>query len=276
MNEKELIMSWYNGRIVGNEKLMTVFTPTLSCNLIVTAKFFTSGTDILFWNDTLAYLNSFLEDYHISSNLLADQTGESLKAETKRLLIRNSYYKTAICSFSISLSNETGRQDEYLVVNPAPSLFETDQHLKKAIVSGQLKPSGTIMRLPNLCNEFKKLIKREMDNENADDCIILNQELNIAESYWGNIFLINSQKAITPSEKSGCSKLLVRTIVMRLLTESGFEIEEKDEIDTKEMFNAKEVIIAGESGIYSLKGFEMKRYFDDTKKLLVSKIKELI
>jgi branched-subunit amino acid aminotransferase/4-amino-4-deoxychorismate lyase len=278
MNEQEIAsLIWHNGNIQPKEKIF----PVIDFNFLffnnIVEYFFTSGTEILFFNETLSQIQSLLNIYYLDSILFADESGETFKNETKRLLIRNKFYKTARCYILLSHSPESNSLNEYIFLVPDLQLFGIDKIIKKTIVSSRFfKPSGAAMSLPTLENEFRKIIRMEIDHEKADDCIILNQEQQIVESYLGNIFLIEPGKVITPSLSSGCRPLIMRRILLAVFEQLSYQVIERKDIEVENLFNANEVIVAGEKGIYSLKGIEFKRYFDTIRKVLISKIRENI
>jgi branched-subunit amino acid aminotransferase/4-amino-4-deoxychorismate lyase len=278
MNEQEIAsLIWYNGNIQPKEKIIPFIDFNFLFSNNIVEYFFTSGTEILFFNDTLSQIQSLLNIYYLDSILFADESGETLKNETKRLLIRNKFYKTARCYYLLSRSPETNTLNEYIFLVPDLQLFGTDKIIKKTILSNRFfKPAGAAMKLPTLENEFRKIIRMEIDHEKADDCIILNQEQHIVETYLGNIFLIEPGKVITPSLSSGCTPLIMRKKLMTVFEQLNYQVIESKDIGVENLFDANEVIVAGEKGIFSLKGIEYKRYFDTVRKVLISKIKENI
>jgi branched-subunit amino acid aminotransferase/4-amino-4-deoxychorismate lyase len=276
MNEPDVAsLCWYNGNILPKEKIFPLFDFNFLFSNNLFDCFFTSGTDILFFKETLSRIHSLLKIYNFNPELFKDETGEFFKNEIKRLLIRNKNYKTARCYILLSNCSATGHLDEFIFLVPDQLLFGIDKIIKRTIVSNKsLKPSGTVMKLPTLEIEFKKIIRLEIEFEEADDCIILNQNQNIVESFLGNIFLIEPGVVFTPSLDSGCTPLLLRNVIMTILKQLNFQVIEKSDLQVEDLFNATEVIVAGETGIYSLKGIEYKRYFDTIRKVVISKIIE--
>ena len=265
---------WHNGNIQPKEKIFSLFDFNFLFSNNLIEYFFTSGTDILFFQDTFLQIQSHLNIYNIDSSIFSDETGETFKNETKRLLIRNKYYKTSRCYFLFSLTN-TDILNEYIFIVPDPQLFGIEKIIKKTIVSNRFfKPTGNVLNLPTLEIEFRKIIRLEIDYKKVDDCIIVNQEQYIVESYLGNIFLIEPGKVFTPSLHSGCASTFLRKIILILFGQLNFQVIEKDDLQIENLFNANEVIVAGETGIYSLKGIEYKRYFDVVRKELILKMME--
>jgi branched-subunit amino acid aminotransferase/4-amino-4-deoxychorismate lyase len=278
MNWQEVsTLIWHNGNIIPKEK--PICTPDFNSlfSTSLTDYFFTNGTDILFFPETQTRINSLLKIYFIHSKLFADLTGEFFKNETKRLLIRNKCYKTARGYFHLTISPKTGLLNEYILLIPDSQIFGIEKNIRKAIVSNRYyKPLGEIMNLPSIENEFRKIVRTEIEHKKVDDSIILNHDQYIVESYLGNIFLVEPGKIITPTLSSGATSLLLRGILINLLPQIGYEVIEKNEIQIENLFDANEVIIAGETGIYSLKGIEYKRYFDNVRKSLILKILEMV
>jgi branched-subunit amino acid aminotransferase/4-amino-4-deoxychorismate lyase len=273
MNELDVAsLIWHNGNIQSKETIFPVFDFNFLFFNNLVEYFFTTGTEILFFNETLLQIQSHLKIYNIDSAIFADETGETFKNETKRLLIRNKYYKTSRCYILFSRSNKE-ILNEYIFLVPDQQLFGIEKFIKKTIVSNRfLKPTGKAINLPTLEIEFRKIIRLEIDYEKVDDCIILNQEQFIVESFLGNIFLIEPGKVFTPSLRSGCTTSFLRKNIITLLGQLNFQVIEKDDLQVENLFDANEVIVVGETGIYSLKGLEYKRYFDNVRKVLIPKI----
>jgi branched-subunit amino acid aminotransferase/4-amino-4-deoxychorismate lyase len=266
---------WHNGNIVPKERLKAKHGLNSLCSNYIIEYFFTNGTEILFFDQTLQRIQSLLIFFYFDSKLLSDKTGETFRNETKRLLIRNKCYKTARCYFLFSLRIGNTPIDEYILLIPDQLLFSIDKYVKRTIVTTRFfKPNGYIMNLPSIQNEFRKILRTEIDHEKVDDCIILNEDQFIVESYLGNIFLIETGIVYTPSISSGCTPLLLRGVMIHLFENISLQVLEKDGIEIEKLFDANEVIVAGETGIYSLKGFEYKRYFDNVRKNLIPLIFE--
>jgi branched-subunit amino acid aminotransferase/4-amino-4-deoxychorismate lyase len=276
MNGQEAAtLTWHNGNIIPKEAAFSKFDFNFLFNSNIIVYFFTSGTDILFFDATYSHIQPFLNDFNFDSTLITDNQGETLKNETKRLLIRNKYYKTARCYILQSRSFQPSHIDEFIFIVPDLHLFSLDKIIKKTIVSNRFfKPLGVVMNFPTMANEYKKIVRAEIEREKADDCIILNQDQYIVESYLGNIFLIEHGMVMTPSLNSGCTPLLMRDIILRIFKQLNFQVIEKNDIQLENLLDANEVIVAGETGIYSLKGIEYKRFFDNIRKVLISKIIE--
>jgi branched-subunit amino acid aminotransferase/4-amino-4-deoxychorismate lyase len=276
MNELEFEQYfWHNGTIYSLEKRSPFLDFNIVFSLNLTDCFYTSGTDILFYHDTLYRILTLIKIYNIETGLFSDKTGETFKSETKRLLIRNKYYKTGRCYYLACRNTKNGNLDEYIFVVADPQLFENDKIIFKTMVSNRfLKPPGAVMNLPTIEYEFRKIILAEIKKEKADDCIILNHDQYITETYLGNIFLIMPGEILTPSLNSGCTNSLLRIIVMKIFNQINQRVLEINDLQVENLFAAKEVIIAGETGVYSMKGIEYKRFFDTTRKMLISKIIE--
>jgi hypothetical protein len=189
MNKQEVAnLIWYNGNIIPKEKLISTSDFSLHFSTNIVDYFYTNGTDILFFEETLLKIKSLLKLYFIDSMIFADESGESFKIETKRLLVRNKYYKTARCYFVVTLSTDGNSLNEYILLIPDPQLFVNDKNIKKAIVSNRFfKPLGAVMNLPTIENEFRKIIRTEIGHEKVDDCIILNLNQYITE-IWETFF----------------------------------------------------------------------------------------
>lgn len=105
-----------------------------------------------------------------------------------------------------------------------------------------------------------------------DDCIILNESGNIAESVSSNIFVVKDQVVFTPPLSEACVDGVMRQRVIKILKESKFTVYETpllpDFLNT-----AEEVFFTNAiQGIRWAVAFKTVRYYNNTAKLLVEKL----
>ena len=92
------------------------------------------------------------------------------------------------------------------------------------------------------------------------DCLILNQYGRIADATIANVFIIKSNKIITPPLSEGCVAGVVRRFFLETLPVNGFNVEEKP-ISVEDLQQANEVFLTNAvRGIRVVKKFRDKTY----------------
>ena len=264
---------WHNGKITALSSLP--FTPDISFidQSYIIGNVFTSGTEILFAEESFKNLFKIKHRYDFDSRLLADTTAEFLSNEIKRLLIRNFFYKIGVCILLIHENHNGIEQDEIMFIQPAEYLASMDNMIRKIVVAIDYpKPKSDMFMFPSIMREYKKILAVQLKCKGAEDCIIVDQQQNILETYLGNIYLIDGFNVYTPSLQTGCTDYLIRRTVISSLKQLNFNVHETDNLSAEMLFEVTEVLIAGNEGIFSLKGIEYKRFFDSVRRPLIEKI----
>jgi branched-subunit amino acid aminotransferase/4-amino-4-deoxychorismate lyase len=273
--EKLSRLFWHNGNIENIEDRITEFYISSAFGFSFQEVTLTYGTDILFFDETFARISSLVKIYRFNSDLLADETGDYLKNEVKRLLVRNRYYKTARCIIMFQQNQMNKKAEEYIFIEPDLYLFSIGKIVQKCIFLPQLpKPFGAVMNLPTVDYEFKKLISNEIKREDADDCIIVNQNNIVSETFLGNIFLVGPERIITPSLNTHCNPGVMREVIVDELKKLNYPIFEEDYISEEDVMSSVEIFTAGTNGIFTIKGIGYLRFFDDVRKMILVKINE--
>ena len=109
-----------------------------------------------------------------------------------------------------------------------------------------------------------------------DDCLLLNNEGNIAESIHSNIFLITRNKLITPDLSQGCTAGTMRNTIINIAKTIGLKVKEKP-CSTKELSHASEVFLTNAiRGIQWVKSFEKHAYSNSKTKKLFHHLTEFV
>jgi len=129
---------WHNGNIENIEDRISEFYITSAFGFSFQEVAITYSTDILFFDETFSRLISLVKIYRFNSNLLADETGDYLKNEVKRLLVRNRYYKTARCIIMFLQNPKNQKVEEYIFIEPDIYLFSIGKIVNRCIFIPQL------------------------------------------------------------------------------------------------------------------------------------------
>ncbi|MDE1858599.1 MAG: branched-chain-amino-acid transaminase [Thaumarchaeota archaeon] len=88
------------------------------------------------------------------------------------------------------------------------------------------------------------LAKMEANSAGADDAILLDHRGFVSEASVTNIFLVKDGKVVTPSKAAGILHGITRGRIIRLCSDLGVEVEERD-VTPFELTVADEVFIVG-------------------------------
>lgn len=114
-------------------------------------------------------------------------------------------------------------------------------------------------------------------NENdLNNCLLLNNEKNVVEALNGNLFLVKDNIVSTPSKSEGCINGILRKQLIALLKKENIEVVERA-ISTFEIQQANELFITNViQGIQPVTKYRKKEFTTAFSKTLVEKLNNLI
>ena len=108
------------------------------------------------------------------------------------------------------------------------------------------------------------------NENNLDNCILLNNKKNVTEFLNGNLFIVRENKIITPDLDSGCLKGIMRKKIIeyvKLIPE--FSIEETV-ISPFDLLSANEIWLTNSiSGIINVTNYRNKSFSNDIAKIFI-------
>lgn len=174
--------------------------------------------------------------------------------------------QTRTVSFLIQVSplNET-----YYSFSDA--MYEVDLY-KDFYITKQLL--STIKTTNKMINITGSIFADENDLQN---CLLLNNEKNVVEALNGNIFMLIGNQLITPSIEDGCLNGIMRKQVLQVARKiEDFEVLEQP-ISPFDLQKADELFITNViTGIQPITKYRKKEYKSDLSKVLLEKINNLI
>ncbi|MEO8793884.1 MAG: aminotransferase class IV [Daejeonella sp.] len=154
--------------------------------------------------------------------------------------------------------------DEIYPSNSRGLIVDVFDELPKPInILSNLKTNNSLVYV--LAGVFKNQHK-------LDEVLILNQNGFLCEGMSSNVFVVYNKQLYTPSLSEGCIAGVMRNVVMRLAKENNIELIEA-QINPAILNEADEVFLTNaSSGIQWVMGYNRKRYFNETSRLLLSKL----
>ena len=114
------------------------------------------------------------------------------------------------------------------------------------------------------------------DENDVDNCILLNERKGVVEVTNGNIFVIKDNLIKTPALTEGCIKGIIRSKVIEILQKSKEFVIEETTISPFEIQKADEVFITNAIiGIQSVTNYRKKTFNTEIGKKVASSLKIL-
>lgn len=169
---------------------------------------------------------------------------------------------------------ETNDVDYLIEVNPTKNevldTYKVDLYKDFYVYSGHL---STVKSNNKLVNTLASIFADEND---LDNCILLNERKGVVEVTNANIFIVKGNTVKTPPLTEGCLKGVMRSKVIELINKNeDFTLEEVT-ITPFEIQKADEVFITNSIiGIQPVTHYRKKEFSTDTTKKLIASLKVL-
>ena len=138
------------------------------------------------------------------------------------------------------------------------------------------KPINYISKFKTL-NALIYVLAAEFANKNMlDDSLIINATGKIIEATASNIFIVSNGVLYTPPLEDGCIGGIMRMTVINTALSNNITVYENS-LMPQNLLNADEVFLTNTiSGITWVRGFQQKRYYNDTAKKIIGLINEQV
>jgi len=262
----------FNGNIVNNERL------TIGWN----NRAFKYGDGIF---DTLKFQNKhlhFIEDHYfrlmssmrmLRMKIPLNFTLEYYEAQIKKTLSENEINDKA--RVRVNVFREDGGYYSP-ISNKVNFLIETDSLTKREYSNYEIElykdfqtASGllaTIKTNNRIINVLSSIYAEENEYQN---CILLNEKKEIVEAINANIFLIKGNEVLTPSMDSGCINGIIRKKLIEVLQKHEIFSIKETQITPFELLKADEVFLTNSiTEIQSVDQYRKKHYSKEKSELI--------
>ncbi|MDY6800721.1 MAG: aminotransferase class IV [Bacteroidota bacterium] len=105
---------------------------------------------------------------------------------------------------------------------------------------------------------------------NYDDCLLINEQNHLVEGINSNLFLIKDNTLYTPPLSDGPVAGIMRKQILKIADSLNIKIMNNQSCEEQQLLQADEVFLTNSiSGIRWVVGYKGRRYFNHTAKLLV-------
>ena len=193
---------------------------------------------------------------------------------TKDYRIRISIFRNS-GGFYTPLTNEAS----YIIeVSPLDgSEFEWNKKGKKIGIYNKVRLNNDKLSNLKTSNALPYVLAGVYNQEHGfDDCLLLNNEGNIAESIHSNVFLFAKNQLITPDLSQGCTAGTMRKTIIKVAKSMDLKVKEKP-CSLKDLSAASEVFLTNSiRGVQWVKTFDKHSYSNSKTKELFQHLKEFV
>lgn len=234
----------------------------------------------------------FLKDHfnRLTSSMLklymeipVDFNANDLDLKIHKLLSRNKLYMGARVRLTVYRSDagfyapHTNKTD-YLIETEALSITKyvlNEKGLQIDVFKKLKKPINILSNLKSANSLIFVLAGIYNNDNNFDDCIILNEEGNICEFISSNIFIVKNNIIYTPPVASGCINGIMRKRVISIANKHGLKVLENN-FKPNILNHVDEIFLTNAiNGIQWIGGYNQKRYFCKVSAILSEKLNEM-
>lgn len=237
-------------------------TLTEAAGLLFTERIRSVRTSFPFFRESVEMIKYKLMLFNQSCPELTDNEGADLKRQLERTLTRNKHFLGAVLSVRFWLS-EGKLQCSVQSTKTEHSSYELNNKGLYISISYEIRKAVSSLSNTSIGSETYWNIARMRLNDPSNELLLLNNEDQIVEAPWSNIYIVKNGMIKGASIRQGafadCSKLLMMNIFQQMEI-SYSESEGITEMDLKE---ADEVFLVNSlEGIRWVIGFQGKRYFN--------------
>lgn len=222
-----------------------------------------------FWKEHLQLLIFKFNLRNIGLPTFLQNEGNELKRQIERSLTKNKLFKSAVVSITIFhnqnkisyLISVVGSDSNKFLLNKDGLIVEIYDKVTKAI--------SPLSSLSEGSEPFWKLLRSHQKQQPGIEFLLTNTEGSIIESWKKNIFIIKDKQIITPAISTGAYVDISLRIVKRISKNLGLDFIEVNQVLRSDLISAHEFFLCNcVKGIEWVKGFENKRYFSKTTRLI--------
>ncbi|NPA36048.1 MAG: aminotransferase IV [Chlorobi bacterium] len=231
---------------------------------------------IRYHKGTTLYLNDHITRLHKGLSTLMMEPCFSLNHDELHdmitsLVLKNRIYKDARIRVTIFRNDgglytpQTNKTSFIIEASPLQTeLYELNKKgLLTKIFTKHTKHASAFSGFKN-AGAFVNILAGIYKNENnLDDCLIINSDGKVIEGISSNLFVIKDKSVLTPAVKSGCVSGIMRKQVLSVLKNMGIKTTETDGFTKEDLLNADELFLTNAiQGIQWIVGMEEKRYYN--------------
>ena len=272
-----------NGEIYPNDDaFISIFNTSLISGDLIFENLIVSSNKVLFYEEH--YFNLLSSMRILKIKIPMSFTPEFLEEQLLSLYIKSGFVnekilmRILICNNVASNTNPTSVNYYIYDAHKIDYSINNFEKYTLDVFKDYFKNTGLLSNLTTNNQLIQRIGLRYCEENDFNDCVILNNSKIISETLNGNIFMIMNDKVLTPSLKDGSNNNVIRSKIIELVNNDieGYEIIEQP-LSVFDIQKSDELFISNINfGIQPVRKFRKKVFTDKITSLIKNKLTLLV
>tara|TARA_Y100000389_G_C17361954_1_gene464256 strand:- start:243 stop:1079 length:837 start_codon:yes stop_codon:yes gene_type:complete len=272
-----------NGEIYPNDDaFISIFNTSLISGDLIFENLIVSSNKVLFYEEH--YFNLLSSMRILKIKIPMSFTPEFLEEQLLSLYIKSGFVnekilmRILICNNVASNINPTSVNYYIYDAHKIDYSINNFEKYTLDVFKDYFKNTGLLSNLTTNNQLIQRIGLRYCEENDFNDCVILNNSKIISETLNGNIFMIMNDKVLTPSLKDGSNNNVIRSKIIELVNNDieGYEIIEQP-LSVFDIQKSDELFISNINfGIQPVRKFRKKVFTDKITSLIKNKLTLLV
>ena len=272
-----------NGEIYPNDDaFISIFNTSLISGDLIFENLIVSSNKVLFYEEH--YFNLLSSMRILKIKIPMSFTPEFLEEQLLSLYIKSGFVnekilmRILICNNVASNINPTSVNYYIYDAHKIDYSINNFEKYTLDVFKDYFKNTGLLSNLNTNNQLIQRIGLRYCEENDFNDCVILNNSKIISETLNGNIFMIMNDKVLTPSLKDGSNNNVIRSKIIELANNDieGYEIIEQP-LSVFDIQKSDELFISNINfGIQPVHRFRKKVFTDKITSLIKNKLTLLV
>ena len=272
-----------NGEIYPNDDaFISIFNTSLISGDLIFENLIVSSNKVLFYEEH--YFNLLSSMRILKIKIPMSFTPEFLEEQLLSLYIKSGFVnekilmRILICNNVASNINPTSVNYYIYDAHKIDYSINNFEKYTLDVFKDYFKNTGLLSNLTTNNQLIQRIGLRYCEENDFNDCVILNNSKIISETLNGNIFMIMNDKVLTPSLKDGSNNNVIRSKIIELVNNDieGYEIIEQP-LSVFDIQKSDELFVSNINfGIQPVRKFRKKVFTDKITSLIKNKLTLLV
>ncbi len=272
-----------NGEIYPNDDaFISIFNTSLISGDLIFENLIVSSNKVLFYEEH--YFNLLSSMRILKIKIPMSFTPEFLEEQLLSLYIKSGFVnekilmRILICNNVATNINPTSVNYYIYDAHKIDYSINNFEKYTLDVFKDYFKNTGLLSNLTTNNQLIQRIGLRYCEENDFNDCVILNNSKIISETLNGNIFMIMNDKVLTPSLKDGSNNNVIRSKIIEFVNNDieGYEIIEQP-LSVFDIQKSDELFISNINfGIQPVRKFRKKVFTDKITSLIKNKLTLLV
>ena len=272
-----------NGQIYANDDaFISIFNTSLISGDLIFENIIVSRNKVLFYEDH--YFNLLSSMRILKIKIPMSFTPEFFEKQLLSLYAKSGFVDDNILMRILICNNVASKVNpnsvKYYIYDTQKINYSSINFEKYTldVFKDYFKNTGLLSNLTTNNQLIQRIGLRYCQENDFNDCVILNNSKTISESLNGNIFMVMNDKVFTPPLNDGSNNNVIRTKIIELINNDieGFDVIEQS-LSVFDIQKSDELFISNINfGIQPVRKFRKKVFTDEITSLIMNKLALLV